>query len=320
LLKPFLYFDACYKRKVVVKSGRKEAAKVNIQDSQGSQSAVVAGVFEQFPNARQAYLDLQAAGFVDEQIGVAQQNREAIDLKQSFLRLGMPEQQADIYDQQYHAGRIIVSVRPDGRDQEAATILQRNGAIADQNEDTQPTTMAPANNRIASDATSNTVERQKTGATEVGNAVQDDASGEQALRLREERLQIDKNKAQTGQVQIHKEIITEQKTITVPVTREEVVIEHRRVAPDSVGNVAAIGDDEIIRIPVSEEQVSVTKRPVVVEEVVVGKRQVQETRHVSETVRHEEPRLEQSGDVPIHDTTDRSDINRTDSVTNNPNQ
>ena len=54
---------------------------------------------------------------------------------------------------------------------------------------------------------------------------------------------------------------------------------------------------EEIRIPVMKEEVDVQKRPVVREEVSVGKRRVQGTRTVSESVRREEARIESEGDV-----------------------
>jgi uncharacterized protein (TIGR02271 family) len=281
-----------------------------------AQSPIVAGVFEQFPQARQAYLDLQAAGFTDEQIGVAQHNREEIDLGQSFRQLGMTPEQASAYDQQYRAGRIIVSVRPDGRGQEAQTILQRNGAsndltgssIDEQTANQQvvgpyTSTGLQLSGTTGADATDVDAQGDVAGNrdTVVGTGgYANEASEEQALRLREERLHVDKERVQTGQVQIHKEVVTEQKTITVPVTHEEVVIEHRSVAPNQAGEVAPIGSEETIRIPVSEEQVSVTKRPVVTNEVVVGKREVEQTQRVSDTVRHEEARVDREGTVSIH--------------------
>lgn len=51
------------------------------------------------------------------------------------------------------------------------------------------------------------------------------------------------------------------------------------------------GDQEI-RVPLSEERVRVEKKPVVNEEVRVGKRQVQQTKQVSDTARHEELRTD----------------------------
>ena len=55
----------------------------------------------------------------------------------------------------------------------------------------------------------------------------DDITSEANLKLREEQLNIYKNWKQTGEVAIHKEISTEEKTITVPIIREVLVIEKK---------------------------------------------------------------------------------------------
>jgi hypothetical protein len=52
-------------------------------------------------------------------------------------------------------------------------------------------------------------------------------------------------------------------------------------------------------MPVREERVELEKRPVVYEEVSVGTREVQDTQRVSGTVRREEARIEQEGDVNV---------------------
>jgi len=83
----------------------------------------------------------------------------------------------------------------------------------------------------------------------------------------------------------------------VPVTHEEVYIERR--AGSGQPSDTPIGEGETYRVPVSAEQVNVTKETVATGEVAVGKRQVQETKQVSDTVRREEARLEREGDVNV---------------------
>ena len=56
-----------------------------------------------------------------------------------------------------------------------------------------------------------------------------------------------------------------------------------------------------ILILVREEQVTLNKQTVVVEEIVVHKQQVQETQQISDTVKHEEVRVEHTGNIIIHD-------------------
>ncbi|ULT56794.1 YsnF/AvaK domain-containing protein [Neobacillus drentensis] len=111
-----------------------------------------------------------------------------------------------------------------------------------------------------------------------------------AVRLREEKLDIIKERVQVGELQLQKEIVEEQRTVYVPLLREEIYIERRPVT-DGKYDGSAFTEDEIIRIPIMEERIEVTKRPVVVEEVIVGKRKIQETKQVQDIIRKEEARI-----------------------------
>src|SRR5204863_7389667 len=106
-----------------------------------------------------------------------------------------------------------------------------------------------------------------------------------------------KERVSHGEVRLRKEVVTERQNVEVPTTREELVVERvpgggREATGAGVGS----GEKEI-RVPLSEERVRVEKKPVVNEEVHVGKRQVQDTKRVSDQVRHEELRTETEGDV-----------------------
>ena len=87
------------------------------------------------------------------------------------------------------------------------------------------------------------------------------------------------------------------RTIEVPVTREEVVIERRPAAQGQKAD-GDIAEGEAIRIPLMEEEVRVEKTPVVREEVTLKERQIQDTERVSETVRREEARIEETQSEP----------------------
>ena len=111
------------------------------------------------------------------------------------------------------------------------------------------------------------------------------------IQVREEELQAHKRRVETGAVRVRKEVVTEHRTIEVPVQREEMVIERRVPTGEPI---------EEIRIPVREEEVTVEKRPVVTEEVTVGKRVVQGVERVGGEVPREEILVEREGDVDIH--------------------
>ncbi len=101
---------------------------------------------------------------------------------------------------------------------------------------------------------------------------------------------------------VRKEIVEEQKTINVPVSHEEIVIERRSVNNDSTAE--PVGADETIRIPVSEEQVEVNKNTVVTGEVDVHKREIQETEQVKDTVKREEARVDKTGNVKVNNNSE----------------
>ena len=94
-------------------------------------------------------------------------------------------------------------------------------------------------------------------------------------------------------------MITENQSVQVPVTREELVVE--RVPASGEARAGEIGRDQEVRIPLSEERVRAEKRPVINEEVRVGKRTVQNTEQVSDNVRHEELRVEKDGNVDVNE-------------------
>jgi len=123
-----------------------------------------------------------------------------------------------------------------------------------------------------------------------------DVEREERLRLHEEKLNVDKERYQAGEVNVSKHVVEDTQTVEVPVTREEVYIERRAVTDESATD-EVFDDGENIHIPVMDERVEVTKRPVVNEEIIVGKREVHDTETVSESVRREEADIERTNDV-----------------------
>lgn len=112
------------------------------------------------------------------------------------------------------------------------------------------------------------------------------------IYLHEEKLDISKKKVVTAKVTMHTETLTEEKKITVPVTREELVIENKDLEKNQT---------ETIRIPLSEEQVEVVKYPVILENVAISRREFQDTQCIEETLKKEKLHLETTGDVKILD-------------------
>jgi uncharacterized protein (TIGR02271 family) len=117
------------------------------------------------------------------------------------------------------------------------------------------------------------------------------------IQLRAERLVVNKQRVQHGEARVRTEIVTEMKSIDVPVSHEELVIERHAVTGG--GDVdSEPSADETIRIPLTEEKVNISKETVVREEVEVGTRRVEEVAHISDTVRHEELRVDDTTTNP----------------------
>ncbi len=119
------------------------------------------------------------------------------------------------------------------------------------------------------------------------------------ILLREEELDISKKWIKTGDVTIHKEIIHEEKTVTVPVTREEIVIQKRIL--NATDPNASEKKPEIIRIPLSKEQIQVSKRKVILNDITAYKHKVKETVHIDETLKKEKLYLDVTGNPVIVD-------------------
>lgn len=235
--------------------------------------SIVMSVFEDDSQAQKAMNDLQGAGFSTDQIRYSV-HRGGTGITGTLENLGLPDQEADFYNREFEAGHTVVMVRTDDRQQEAFDILSRDGGY-DYN--------SSASRMGANASTAST-----------------DIEGEQRLKLREEQLRVQKQSVETGEARLHKDVVTEQKSMDIPATHEEVYIERRPGSGQPSDH--PIEEGETYRVPVREEQVTVEKQPVVREEVSLGKRPVQETKQVSDTVRREEAHVEREGDVDIKDS------------------
>jgi len=83
-----------------------------------------------------------------------------------------------------------------------------------------------------------------------------------------------------------------QEQVTVPVTREEVHVERVPAGRGASDQEAGFAEQDV-SVPAMEEEVVVSKRPVVREEVRISKRSRQEERPVSANVRREEVEIEE---------------------------
>jgi len=119
------------------------------------------------------------------------------------------------------------------------------------------------------------------------------------LQIKEEQLDLAKKWMKTGEVKIYRESFTEEKSFTVPVDREELVIEKKTLASATPEH--KDGPKELIRIRMSEEQVEFTKLRVALEDVSVYKQEIKDIKHIEETLKKEELRVKISGSPRVRD-------------------
>lgn len=132
--------------------------------------------------------------------------------------------------------------------------------------------------------------------TIVKKPMEDDKHSVKIL-LREEALDISKQLIETGGVTMHKEIIHEEKVLTVPVTREELVIEKKKFSlkePNASG-----GKSEIIRIPLSEEKIKVSKHTVVLNNISAYRHKVTKTVDIDDVLKKEKLHVDVTGNPVI---------------------
>ena len=103
-----------------------------------------------------------------------------------------------------------------------------------------------------------------------------------------EKLGVSKTTS-TREATITKEPVTEQQSVEVPVTHEEMTVE-RRPAGETISSTSGqrpVESTTEVKVPLKSEEVQVTKQPYVKEEVAVKKKPITETRSVSDEVKSE---------------------------------
>jgi uncharacterized protein (TIGR02271 family) len=108
--------------------------------------------------------------------------------------------------------------------------------------------------------------------------------------LIEEKLNVSKREVTYKEASLIKEPVTETKTVEVPLTYEELIIERRPPTEATTSQrelKPPVSTREEIKIPLKREEVEVKKEPYVKEEVVVKKRRTEERKTITEEIKSE---------------------------------
>jgi uncharacterized protein (TIGR02271 family) len=275
----------------------------------GLHRQTIAALFRDPSDAERAISELSGAGFSKKDIGVAlsdgatdsgkksssgwaqrlqgmfspherdeYHSRDPLDV---LAHMGVAEEDRPYFKNALQRGGVLVSVNTGGRTQKALSILKNCKGMTSESQRGEE----GQRGEFSREAKLQTPMPQTKDI------------GEHHIQLMGENLRVNKERIQRGAVTLKKRVVSERQNIEVPVSHEELIIE-RKPADGREATRAEFEDGKEIKIPLTEERVRAEKRPVVREEVIVGKRQVQETKKVGDEVRHEELDVDKEGNVP----------------------
>lgn len=252
-----------------------------------SNNEKVVGVFLDESYAQRALQALQAAGY-------SAQVADESAIK-AFRNSGFQDEVVSMYQSRYNEGNSILVVNGGGRGEDALGIMLENGAeyinLSDKSGGKGQMT---AQQYAKMDAKSRQYGRYNA---DTGRA---NTAEELRVQLHREELSATKTSQQAGEVEVRKVVHEREEQVPVSLRHEEVYVERR--AMDEPANPDEIRDmqDEVIRVPVYEEQAQLQKQARVTEEVAIGKRAVEEQQTLSGKVRHEHVEIVNDGNVQVH--------------------
>ncbi len=199
-----------------------------------------------------------------------------------LVGLGIPEEKAKIYNDRVKGGSFLVIVNGTAAEiARAESIMQHHGVEEFGIYDVPGAT--------------------PTAVTEVDEDIKtrNDIADHDKIRLYEERLMVNKQRAKAGEVSIGKRVETETANVSVPVEKERIVIERTDATTGTAvtPGTANFTGNEVAKVDLYEETADIKKQAFVREEVNVRKEVDTETVQARETVRREELEVDSDGDV-----------------------
>ena len=129
-----------------------------------------------------------------------------------------------------------------------------------------------------------------TNNNEEENIAKQGESESTRVPLIEEKLNVSKREVTYKEATLIKEPVTETKTVEVPVTHEELIVERRPPTEATTSEKELkppVTSREEIKIPLKKEEFEVKKEPYVKEEAVIKKKRVEERKTITEDVKSE---------------------------------
>jgi uncharacterized protein (TIGR02271 family) len=268
----------------------------------------VVGVFLDSTQAAQASQALQSAGYT-----ARQADESAI---KAFRNSGFQDEIVDLYKTRYDEGNTILVVEGQGNGENALDLMLNHGAeyinLSGHGSGTKTT-----GQQYDASYYRNMAQNERQYGTYDQNLGRARNADEMRVQLRREELIPTKQAVQSGEVEVRKVVHEREQQIPVNTRHEEVYVERHAVEGNAQADEIRDTEAQVLRVPVYEEQVEVQKQARVSEEVVIGKRAVEDQQTVTGTVRHEHLEVDdqnvrnREGNVQAYDTnTDRDTYNQ----------
>ena len=197
----------------------------------------------------------------------------------ALVGLGIPEERAKVYESRINAGHYLLAVSGSDKLDWVKSLMNEHHA-----EELEVFGVPEA-----------TASQDVNRTTMTSPAVNNDS-----IKLHQERLVADKKQVKTGEVAVGKRVETETERVSVPISKERIVVERSGVdAARPVAGTPDFQEGEVIRTETYAEQANIGKEAYVREEVDIRKEVEKDTVTGKETLRREEL------DV---DTTGRTDV------------
>ena len=135
---------------------------------------------------------------------------------------------------------------------------------------------------------------------------------EETIKLYEERMIVDKDRVKTGEVAIGKHTESETTRVSMPIEKEQIVIERVPTSDETVAtdDVDAFQNNETVRMEVYEDTPDIHKEAFLREEVSIRKEVTQETINAEENLRREELDIDTQGNPTIDNCSNQTETLR----------
>ena len=222
----------------------------------------------------------------------------------SLVNIGVPREDAEVYNEGVRRGGTLVTVAaPDDRAEEAARILNNDGAVdVDQRGAAYRERGYTGYTPDVEPLTTDEIAREREHATYPGQAGVVGATAvagqnEAVIPVVEEELQVGKRQVQGGGVRVYTHVTERPVEEQVTLHEERVDVQRRPVDRAVTGaDLNNAFKEGTIEVTESSEQAVVNKQARVVEEVVINKAATDRVETIRDTVRRTEVEVENTGE------------------------